>query len=523
MSAQSRGKSGRGASPRNTGNGNGNRSRSRSKTPRRTSVAEVEVSPDEVIAQPPKPSANLLNDHDVPPTPTPLNRLPEDKHVNTRDSGEAKTPARPNESQGVQASKTQPTKTPRPKKLSELRKFGFWTVDLYIVRNFLIAYAICTISFLGLFVLIEAFAKLDRFLRQDGSVLLAIFRYGVAMVPTVYANYLGPVITLAAAMFTFTTMNRQNELTPLKASGVSIYRICVPIFLLATAAAGLTFYLQEEVIPRFKTPIRDALAVARGKPLRNLMCHDNESGYLIGVGEYSPTEMIGRDVYVLARYPDGKPKRRIDAHQMEWIRASAESKVGPPQQPLPSGKQADDMSKGGGLNDGGTESGHWTLRNASIQRWDSQGNLLLNASASRFERLKSLSRTLDLKTSIRPIDLETSDLEISYLSWKELKTQYQRQPEHRHLAVKLHHHFAFPLSHIVLLLLGIPFTLSLGNRSQFVSLAASFAICALFHIVTSISMNIANHSEFFSPVLAAWLPILLFGSLGITLFDHLPS
>jgi lipopolysaccharide export LptBFGC system permease protein LptF len=165
----------------------------------------------------------------------------------------------------------------------------------------------------------------------------------------------------------------------------------------------------------------------------------------------------------------------------------------------------------------------WVLHDGSIQQWDERGNLLVNASASKFERLKTFFRRMELKSSMRPIDVETSDVEISYLSSKDLKTQYQRQPEHRHLAVKLHHHFAFPFSHIILLFLGLPFVLHFENRSVFLSLISCFVICALFFVVSSISMNIANQSELFSPILAAWLPVMLFGSLGITLFDHLPT
>jgi lipopolysaccharide export LptBFGC system permease protein LptF len=75
----------------------------------------------------------------------------------------------------------------------------------------------------------------------------------------------------------------------------------------------------------------------------------------------------------------------------------------------------------------------------------------------------------------------------------------------------------------VLLFLGIPFVLNLRNRSGFLSLAMSFGICALFYLVSSICMNIANQSEVLDPILAAWLPIMLFGSVGITMFDHLPT
>ena len=63
-----------------------------------------------------------------------------------------------------------------------------------------------------------------------------------------------------------------------------------------------------------------------------------------------------------------------------------------------------------------------------------------------------------------------------------------------------------------------------GGESGFLSIALSLAICGLFYLVSSICMSMASHeSEVLSPILAAWLPIMVFGSLGITLFDRLPS
>ncbi|MBI4607230.1 MAG: LptF/LptG family permease [Planctomycetes bacterium] len=385
-----------------------------------------------------------------------------------------------------------------PRRLSGLGRLRIRTMDLYVARIFLAAYAVCTVSFVGLFVLVEAFAKLDRFLRQDSSLAATIFKYHLAMIPTAYANYMGPVLTLAAGMFTMTHLNRLNELTPFKAAGISIYRVMLPVFFLAACLTGLTVWLKEEVLPAFKEPIRSALSLSRARPLNPPPYYDRERGLLIRVAEYSTTRKVAHTVEVSEQHPSRKVKVRIDANQMEWIPAA--------------GPATED-----------SEEGTWVLHSGSIQRWDEGGKLVVNAAASGFERLKQPFARMELQTSLRPVDLETSDPEISYLSWRDLKRQYQRQPYHRHLAVKLHHQFAFPLSHIVLLFLGIPFVLNLQNRNVFLSLAASFAICALFYLVSSICMNIANQSEMLPPILAAWLPIMLFGSLGITLLDHLPT
>lgn len=383
----------------------------------------------------------------------------------------------------------------RRRGLSRLGRFRIWTIDLYVVRQFIQAYAVCLVSFVGLFVLVEAFSKLDRFLRQDAPLISTLVRYHVAIVPTVYAQYLGPVLTLAAGMFTLTALNRQNELTPLKTAGVSVHRVMAPVFVLTAALMAAGFAIKDQVLPLYRDQIRQALSLARGRPLRPPPYYDAQNELLIRVREYSPTSKIGQGVEVSKLHPNGKAAMQLDANRIVWV---------------PSGT-------------GSTERGKWVLSGGSIQRWDEFGNLIVNASASKFDRLKESFKEMDLQTNLLPIDLEASDAEISYLSWKDLKRQYQRQPYHRHLAVKLHHHFAFPLAHIVLLFLGLPFVLKVQPASKVLSLAASFAICGAFFIFSSVCASIANQSEHLSPTLAAWLPIMLFGSLGITFFDRLPT
>ena len=381
----------------------------------------------------------------------------------------------------------------RQRRLSKLGRFRIKTFDLYVARQYIVAYAICSVSFVGLFVIIESFAKLDRFLRQDTPFLIALVKYQLAMIPTAYAGYLSPVLTLAAAMFTMTSLTRHNELAPLKGAGISVYRIMAPLFVLATFLMVGTFLIKDRLIPRFKDPIREALSLSRARPLSPPPYFDGERGFLIRVHQYSPTKKIGHEVGISEMHPNGKMKQQVDANQMEWVASSD------------------------------PEEGYWLLHDGSIQRWDEDGNLLVNAAASRFDRLKMPFRRMELQTNMRPIDLESSDVEISYLSWKDLKRQYRRQPYHQHLAVKLHHHFAFPLSHIVLLFLGLPFVLNLGTRSGFLSLAMSILICGVFFLVSWFSMSIANQSQILSPILATWLPVMLFASVGITMFDHLPT
>jgi len=368
-------------------------------------------------------------------------------------------------------------------------------MDLYVAKTYVISWLVCAATFVGLFIVIETFGKLDRFLRQDDSLIITLLRYNLAMIPTLFTNYMGPILTSAAALFTIVLLNRHNEIQAYKTVGVSVHRLLAPVFLFSLIFIGGAFWLQEYVLPSHRDDIRTALAISKAKPLEPDPYKDVENGYHIHVGQYSTTQQIGSMVEVTERHPNGKAKKQINARQIEWVPAGSSD----------------------------SDEGFWYLREGSIQRWDEAGYLVVDPTAEGFKRLKTIFTKMRLDTSMRPIDLETKDQDISYLSWQQLRSQYERQKHYRHLAVKLHHHFAFPLAHVLLLFLGIPFALRLATGSLFVGVGLSLAIGGTFYLVSSVCASIGIHSDYFSPTLAAWFPIMLFGALGLTLFDNVPT
>lgn len=383
---------------------------------------------------------------------------------------------------------------------------------MYIVRSFLISYVVCAVSFVTLYIAIEAFTKLNRFVPSGRYSLFEIVtsfvnnlaRYHAAMVPTIFTNYMGPILTLSAAMFSLTFLNRGNEFTPVKAAGVSVYRLLVPIFALALMFSGVTFVLQDWVIPELREPIRQALSVSRSDALEPDPFYDPIHKLHIEIKRYHPFQKVAEDV-TIKRWNLNSPgdsdevNTILDAKTMVWY------------------QDADSTPR--------HETGRWVVREGSIQRYSAgwRGKLIYNQEGNDFYRLKEPFDEKHIETSLLPIDLETSDQDISYLSSSELISQYQRQPYHRHLLARLHHHFAFPLSHVILLLLGIPFVLNSRNRSFFLSLGVSFILCASYFLVSSMALSLASDPGEHSlpPILASWLPNVLFGSLGLTIFVNM--
>jgi lipopolysaccharide export LptBFGC system permease protein LptF len=109
------------------------------------------------------------------------------------------------------------------------------------------------------------------------------------------------------------------------------------------------------------------------------------------------------------------------------------------------------------------------------------------------------------------------DTSIMYKSSAGLKRAYAADPSRRSLAVALHSRIAFPLSNVVLLLLGLPFVLGTESKGRFGGLVICIVICAAFYGVNALCSELGKHT--LSPPAAAWLPIAIFGPVGVYLFE----
>ncbi len=368
-------------------------------------------------------------------------------------------------------------------------------IDRYLMRQFLLSYAICATAILGLFMLIEGISRLDHFLREDQPLFLVMFHYFAAVLPIYFSQFLAPVFTLMGAMFSITLLNRGQELVPLKVSGLSIQRILAPYFFLACIFMLLMILVQELVLPNFKDEIRTAYSYGKRKsvvsPIRPGLYLD-ASGKMIHVDYYFPNEYrgLGIEIYEL----DGNKELKSITTAKELVYTTVEGKP------------------------------RWLLREVEVQSWDARGRAIPIPTATAYGAgyVEKLDEEVLTDVAMQPIDLEAADRELPYLSYRELRDQHKRRPYLNHLPVKLHMRFAFPLANIVLLLLGLPFVLRGERRSVIIGIVASIVISAAYLVTMVVCTEMGNKGAL-SPILAAWLPVLLFGSLGVTLFSAIDS
>ena len=356
------------------------------------------------------------------------------------------------------------------------------TFDRYLIHIFLRAFLICFVSLIGLYIVIDAFSNLDEFSERSHGLfeLLATIAGYYSYRVSLFFDRLAGVISTLSAMFTFSWVQRTNEVLPMLSAGVPIYRILAPVLMSAMLMSGLAVANQEMIIPRIAKQLEMAPDDDSVRSIGGHAANDSR-GILFGGDRCMRQERKVKPAHItlLPHLAGSLVELRVD-----------EAKYVPPGAGSPSG--------GWLLN--GVRSANVPRIEGVLEPVESGGHFLHTTvtfdQISRQHQWFQFSSTTDLLAELR-------------------NPASRRRPE---MAVLLHSRFTKPLAAMTLLLLGLPFVLSGADRRIVSLVGMSLAVSLAFQIFTQLCQRLGS-AECISPPLAAWLPILVFGSLAVGMFD----
>jgi lipopolysaccharide export LptBFGC system permease protein LptF len=191
------------------------------------------------------------------------------------------------------------------------------TLDRYVARSFLFCCLVVFLVFMGLRIIGDLFVNMDEFVKGDRQFLEVLGHvvnyYGAQSL--VYITELGGVTVTFGAAFTLARMNKSNELTAMLASGVSLYRVLLPILVGSIGLVGLIVVDREVLIPR----IAPRLAVDRGERAETetyqvrLMPDERKSVWY--AVEFHPTEGLMKEMTVVIRSEAGRRLGLVSAEE----------------------------------------------------------------------------------------------------------------------------------------------------------------------------------------------------------------
>jgi lipopolysaccharide export system permease protein len=345
-------------------------------------------------------------------------------------------------------------------------------LDRYIVRQFVVTAIFALVAVTIIFVVIDAMEKLDDFLDHNATTGI-IAEYYLYFIPEII-KLITPVAVLLASLFVTARMTAQNELTAVKSTGVSLYRVMVPYLGVALLVSAASIYFNGWVVP-----------------LANQTKFSIERDYL----KKDVISGSGANVY----FQDG-PTRIVSFGYYEEKRQTA-TRV----------SIQDFNNSDRTIMDGRVD--------ASTISWDSTSQQWILRTGTRRgfadgrETIESFIEQPAGKLNFRPDDLrkkqEKPD-EMDYFTLQEfIESQRRAGQDVARWLVAFHSKISFPFASVIVVLFGVPFSSIKRRGGVGVQLGISLLICFVYLIVMKVS-QVFGYNGNMDPLLTAWAANILF-------------
>jgi LPS export ABC transporter permease LptG/LPS export ABC transporter permease LptF len=376
------------------------------------------------------------------------------------------------------------TRWPRRWRLFNLR---FPTLlDDYVLRDFALYLTMIIAAFLTLLLVFTLFELLGDILRNQVSPL-TVGEYLLNVVPYFLYNTT-PLSMLLAVLVTFGLLQRSNEITAIKATGISVYRIIVPVLAASTLIAGVLFLSDQFYLP-YTNKRQDALRnQIKGKPAQTYLRPERKWIF----GQHS-------DIYYYQFFdPDRDVFGGISVFQFDPHTFQITHRIT-------------------------ADHAHWS---SPMGRWVYEQGWERSMKNSAIENYRKFDATTDPELAEAPNYFKKEIKQSSEMSYDELG-RYIHDLEQSgfdvvRLRVQLQKKIAYPLITFVMAVLAIPFALSTGKRSALTGVATAIGIGVVYWLIAGLFEQMGNFSQL-PPALAAWSPDLVFGCIGGYLILRMPT
>ncbi|MBA7583589.1 hypothetical protein ES708_25535 [subsurface metagenome] len=120
-------------------------------------------------------------------------------------------------------------------------------LDRYILKEFIKIFALILVSLAGLYLIVDFFERIRMFLSNHAS-MRQMASYFLLTLPVILSQMI-PIAVLLSTLLSFGILSRNCEITAMKANGLSLYRISLPVIVASFAICMATFLLNEFITP----------------------------------------------------------------------------------------------------------------------------------------------------------------------------------------------------------------------------------------------------------------------------------
>jgi LPS export ABC transporter permease LptF/LPS export ABC transporter permease LptG len=359
-------------------------------------------------------------------------------------------------------------------------------LDDYVLRDFAMNLVLVLSAFLLLLLVFTVFELLGDIVRNQVSPLI-VGEYLLSVSPYFLYN-IAPLAILLAVLITLGLMHRSNEITAIKATGISIYRIVTPV-LVACAILAVGLFFSDQLYLPYANKRQDALRnMIKGKPAQTYLNPDRKWIF----GQHS-------NIYYYQLFDSERNEfGRLSVFQFDPATFQLRQRIY-------------------------AARARWE---DTVRQWVCTQGWERDFRGPAIENYRPFDVGTFAAVSEPPTYFKKEVKQSSEMSYQELRRYIhdlqQSGFEVVRLRVQLEKKFAFPMVSLVMAVLAIPFSLQAGRRGAVTGVAVAVAIAVVYWTVSGLFEAMGNISEL-PPFLAAWSPDLIFALLGGYMILKVPT
>jgi len=373
---------------------------------------------------------------------------------------------------------------------------GVRLLDRYVLRELVVPLGYCLGGFLVFWISADLVNNLDDF-REKQMIARDIAAFYLVQIPE-YLVTVTPLGLLLALLYALTNLARHNELTAMRAAGVSVWRLSIPYFLVGLLLSFGLFALNEFAVPdatQAAEAIRNRHTRARQNQdelgwQRDLTFRNDRDQRTWNIGAFHLETGEMREANVEWPLPDGS-RRRLSAETAihtngVWVFYKAKELVY--------------------LNQPGSVPLRGELDELALPDLTETPEQI--RSEIKFSQLSAIRAAKRPRLTLREI-----------LVYQHLHP-YLKPLDRAKLQTQFHGRLAEPWTCLGVVFIAVPFGAPSGRRNAFVGVAASIFIGFTYFLVLRAGLALGT-GGYLPPWVAAWLPNAGFSLAGALLISRL--
>jgi lipopolysaccharide export system permease protein len=354
-------------------------------------------------------------------------------------------------------------------------------LDKYILKKFLTTFVFVVLLCVLIICVIDFTEKNDDFIKNNVSFKSVMLDYYFNLVPF-YANMLSPITVFIATVFVTAKLASHTEIVAILSSGVSFRRLLVPYIVGAALIGGVIFALIGWVIPN-ANKTRVAFEI---KYIKNPFNFDTRNIHLkvgpdryVYMENYNNTANVGYK-FSLEQIDGVSLKSKLSSDMIAW----------------------------------NPEKKKWHIDNYTLRTFNGEKETL------------SYGGKVDTALNLLPKDFASTFRLAETFTLPELNKFIKDKQERgaddvETYLVEKYERFSYPFAIIVLTIIGVILSARKSRGGVGLQIALGFALAFVFIIFVIMSRSLAQVGDV-PPMIASWIPLMVFSVIGAVLYKTVP-